>query len=61
MVSAFSNPHTKHPALLAMDVTSLDEIARDRVILGVGRVLNALRKHAIDSRKPFRWLKSRLR
>jgi 5,10-methylenetetrahydromethanopterin reductase len=43
------SPHTKHPALLAMDAASLDEIARDRVILGIGRVLNALRKHAIDS------------
>src|SRR6516165_12571145 len=38
------SPHTKHPALLAMDAASLDEVARDRVILGVGRVLNALRK-----------------
>jgi 5,10-methylenetetrahydromethanopterin reductase len=44
------SPHTKHPALLAMDAASLDEIARGRVILGIGRVLNALRKHAIDSR-----------
>ena len=44
------SPHTKHPALLAMDAASLNEVARDRVILGMGRVLNALRKHAIDSR-----------
>ena len=44
------SPHTKHPGLLAMDAASIDEIARDRVILGVGRVLNALRKHAIDSK-----------
>jgi len=44
------SPHIKHPALLAMDAASLDEVARGRVILGVGRVLNALRKHAIDSR-----------
>ena len=44
------SPHTKHPALLAMDAASIDEIARDRVILGIGRVLNALRKHAIDSK-----------
>src|SRR6185312_8667059 len=43
------SPHTKHPALLAMDAASLDEVARDRVILGVGRVLNALRKHAFAS------------
>lgn len=43
------SPHTKHPALLAMDAASLNELARDRVILGIGRVLNALRKHAIDS------------
>jgi 5,10-methylenetetrahydromethanopterin reductase len=43
------SPHTKHPALLAMDGASLAELARDRVILGVGRVLNAVRKHAIDS------------
>lgn len=43
------SPHTKHPALLAMDAASLGELARDRVILGVGRVLNALRKHAIDA------------
>src|ERR1044071_9577047 len=44
------SPHTKHPALLAMEAASLDEIVRDRVILGVGRVLNGLRKHAIDSK-----------
>src|ERR1041384_1381123 len=43
------SPHTKHPALLAMDAAAVNEVARDRVILGVGRVLNALRKHAIDS------------
>jgi 5,10-methylenetetrahydromethanopterin reductase len=43
------SPHTKHPALLAMDAASLNELAGDRVILGIGRVLNALRKHAIES------------
>ena len=43
------SPHTKHPALLAMEAASLDEVARGRVILGIGRVLNALRKHALDS------------
>lgn len=43
------SPHTKHPALLAMEAASLDEIARGRVFLGIGRVLNALRKHAFDS------------
>ena len=43
------SPHTKHPALMAMEAASLDEIARDRVILGIGRVLNALRKHAISA------------
>jgi len=51
------SPHTKHPALLAMDAASLDEVARDRVILGVGRVLNALRKHAIDSRGTLQLVK----
>jgi 5,10-methylenetetrahydromethanopterin reductase len=40
--------HTKHPALLAMDAASLDELAPGRVILGIGTVVNALRKHAID-------------
>ena len=43
------SPHTKHPALLAMDAASLDEVARGRVLLGIGRVLNALGKHAIQS------------
>jgi 5,10-methylenetetrahydromethanopterin reductase len=43
------SPHTKHPALLAMEAASLDELARGRVLLGIGRVLNALRKHALDS------------
>jgi 5,10-methylenetetrahydromethanopterin reductase len=43
------SPHTKHPALLAMDVASLDEVAPGRVLLGIGKVLNALRKHAIPS------------
>jgi 5,10-methylenetetrahydromethanopterin reductase len=42
------SPHTKHPGLLAMDAASLDEVAPGRVILGVGTVLNALRKHAIE-------------
>jgi len=41
------SPHTKHPALLAMEAASLDEVARGRVILGIGRVVNALRKHGI--------------
>jgi len=40
--------HTKHPGLLAMDAASLDEIAPGRVILGIGTVVNALRKHAIE-------------
>src|SRR5215471_21131334 len=44
------SPHTKHPALLAMEAASLDELAPGRVLLGIGRVLNALRKHALDSR-----------
>jgi 5,10-methylenetetrahydromethanopterin reductase len=43
------SPHTKHPALLAMEAASIAEVAHDRVLLGIGRVLNALRKHAIDS------------
>ena len=43
------SPHTKHPALLAMEAASLAEVAHDRVLLGIGRVLNALRKHAIGS------------
>lgn len=43
------SPHTKHPALPAMDAASLDEVARGRVLLGIGRVLNALSKHAIES------------
>jgi 5,10-methylenetetrahydromethanopterin reductase len=51
------SPHTKHPALLAMDAASLDEVARGRVILGIGRVLNALRKHAIDSKETIRLVK----
>jgi 5,10-methylenetetrahydromethanopterin reductase len=42
------SPHTKHPALLAMEAASLDELAPGRVLLGIGRVLNALRKHALD-------------
>jgi 5,10-methylenetetrahydromethanopterin reductase len=37
------SPHTKHPALLAMDAASLDELARGRVILGVGTVLTQVR------------------
>jgi 5,10-methylenetetrahydromethanopterin reductase len=42
------SPHTKHPALLAMDAASLDEVARGRLILGVGTVKNALRKHGFE-------------
>jgi 5,10-methylenetetrahydromethanopterin reductase len=51
------SPHTKHPALLAMEAASLNELARDRVILGIGRVLNALRKHAINSAGTARLVK----
>ena len=51
------SPHTKHPALLAMDAASLGELAGDRVILGMGRVLNALRKHAIDGGGSLRLVK----
>ena len=51
------SPHTKHPALLAMEAASLDEVARGRVILGIGRVLNALRKHALDSAGTTRLVK----
>ncbi|HEY1236104.1 MAG TPA: LLM class flavin-dependent oxidoreductase [Candidatus Binatia bacterium] len=51
------SPHTKHPALLAMDAASLDEVARGRIVLGVGRVLNALRKHALDSRGTLQLVK----
>jgi 5,10-methylenetetrahydromethanopterin reductase len=43
------SPHTRHPALLAMEAASLDEIARGRIVLGIGRVLNALRKHGFKS------------
>jgi len=32
-----------------MEAASLDELAPGRVLLGIGRVLNALRKHALDS------------
>ena len=42
------SPHTTHPALMAMEAASLDEVAPGRVILGVGTVLNALRKHALE-------------
>lgn len=41
------SPHTKHPALLAMEAASLEELAPGRVILGIGRVVNALKKHAL--------------
>lgn len=51
------SPHTKHPALLAMEAASLNELAHGRVILGIGRVLNALRKHAIDSAGTTRVIK----
>jgi 5,10-methylenetetrahydromethanopterin reductase len=43
------SPHTKHPALMAMEAASLDEIARGRIVLGIGRVLNALRKHGFKN------------
>src|SRR5215510_10426307 len=44
------SPHTKHPTLLTMEAASLDELAPGRVLLGIGRVLNALKKHALDGR-----------
>lgn len=42
------SPHTKHPALLAMEAATLDEAAPGRVILGIGRVLKALHQHGLD-------------
>lgn len=41
------SPHTKHPALLAMEAASLDEAARGRLILGIGKVRSALQKHGL--------------
>ena len=43
------SPHTNYPALLAMEAASHNELAPGRVILGIGTVLNALRKHSFDS------------
>ncbi|HET8562817.1 MAG TPA: LLM class flavin-dependent oxidoreductase [Candidatus Binatia bacterium] len=42
------SPHTKHPALMAMEAATLDEASQGRVILGVGKVRSALQKHGLQ-------------
>lgn len=42
------NPFTRHPALIAMETASLDEISSGRVTLGIGAAQFSIRKYGIN-------------
>jgi 5,10-methylenetetrahydromethanopterin reductase len=44
------NPYTRHPALIAMEAASIDEMSHGRVTLGLGAALFTVRKYGADPR-----------
>ena len=46
-----TDPYSRHPALTAMAIATLDEIAEGRVALGIGAGVSGLRELGIDASK----------
>ena len=49
-----TDPFTRHPALTAMAIATLDEISGGRAILGLGAGISGFAELGIDRRKPAR-------
>jgi 5,10-methylenetetrahydromethanopterin reductase len=49
-----TDPFSRHPALTAMAIATLDEISGQRAILGVGAGISGFTELGINSRKPAR-------
>ena len=47
------NPYTRHPALIATSMATLDELSSGRAILGMGAGVPALLKQMVDYKKPL--------
>lgn len=45
---------TRHPAVIAMEAATIDEISGGRMIIGIGPVVQSMRKHTIRDAKPVR-------
>jgi 5,10-methylenetetrahydromethanopterin reductase len=49
-----TDPYTRHPALTAMAIATLDEISGGRTVLGIGAGISGFAELGIDRRKPAR-------
>ena len=49
-----TDPYSRHPALTAMAIATLDEISGGRAILGIGAGISGFAELQIDRRKPAR-------
>jgi 5,10-methylenetetrahydromethanopterin reductase len=49
-----TDPYTRHPALTAMAIATLDEISGGRAILGIGAGISGFAELGVDRRKPAR-------
>ena len=49
-----TDPFTRHPALTAMAIATLDEISRGRAILGIGAGISGFAELGIERKKPAR-------
>src|ERR1700748_3498871 len=47
-----TDPYSRHPALTAMAIATLDEISGGRAILGIGAGISGFAELQIDRRKP---------
>src|ERR1700757_845976 len=49
-----TDPYSRHPALTAMAIATLDEISGGRAVLGIGAGVSGFAELGIDRRKPAR-------